>query len=271
MSDEPREFALLCPHCGEENPPEFPVCWSCHGDLPGPEIAPAPPVTAPGPPAPDPDAVAARRKRLVIEVAVALVVIWLPALVSWIGNDDDPVPPMSWDMALWWFAHGVGILTLLWYLAWLDGDWRGFLGLREPRIADVGWAAATFVALLLAGTAAQWIALVLGLDAPSQNWPRLEDDVQWLAPLDFLLWALVEEVFYRAYLWNRFRVLSGRPALSIVVVAVLFSASHGYPPEGSLAMFFMGLALGWIFRFRRSLWPVVLGHWSFNLFVAAQS
>jgi membrane protease YdiL (CAAX protease family) len=270
MTDEAREFALLCPHCGEENPPEFPVCWSCHGDQPGPEATPREePLAAPGPPAPDPEAVAARQKRLAIEVAVVLIVIWLPAFSGGISNAFEPNPPMDWSMALWGLVHGAGILALVWYLAWLDGDWRRFLGLLGPRVADVPWAAATFVALQLAGASAQWIARVLGFETTSLDMPRYRQDVQWIAPLDFLLWAFVEEVVYRAYLWNRFSALSRRPALSIVAAAVLFAAMHGYPPEGSLAVFFMGLALGWIFRFRRSLWPVVLGHWGFNLFVSA--
>lgn len=31
---EAADAAAVCPACGEENPPEFEVCWKCGGDLP---------------------------------------------------------------------------------------------------------------------------------------------------------------------------------------------------------------------------------------------
>lgn len=273
MPDEPREFALLCPHCGEENPPEFPVCWSCHGDLPGPTAAPmpihelAPPTRTP---APDPRAQAARRRRIAFELAVALGVVWLPLCTGGILNSLDPVPPRDALALTWAFVTGAGPLMLVAYFAWLEGDWRRFLGLQSPRMADVLMGAATFVAMVVANALAYRLSLVLDLDqgGPFSHW-LVEQQLLWIAPLDLLLWALVEEAFYRAYLWNRLCELSGRPALSIAVVAVLFSVSHWYPLGAGLAIFFHGLTLGWIFRVRRSLWPVVLGHWGYNLYVLA--
>jgi membrane protease YdiL (CAAX protease family) len=268
MPDEPREFALLCPRCGEENPPEFPVCWSCHGDLPG--SAPAPkrePAAAVAHHPRDRIAETARRKRIALEVVVAMSIVWLPWIGGGIWNAFDPSPPQTWAVLLWSSAECAGILGLLAYFAWLDGDWRRLLGLARPSIGrEIAWGAATFVAIVVADRLAYQITSLFGLESSSS--PTLfEPSVMWLVPAHLLLGALVEETFYRAYLWNRLTELTGRPALSIAITALLFSAAHFYRLSDSIALVFFGLVLGWIFRARRSLWPLVLAHWAFNLSV----
>jgi membrane protease YdiL (CAAX protease family) len=270
MTEELREFALACPHCGEENPPEFPVCWSCHGALPISSRARAPDI-APEPEASAPDLVprAARRRRIAIETAVALGIVWVPWFAHGILSAFDPPPPASWGVLLVWSLQGAAVLALVWFLAWMEGDWRRFLGLRRPRFADVLWAAGTFVLILVACDVAWRLALLFRLESSAPPRPPVfAQDVAWIAPVHYLLFALVEETFYRAYLWRRLRELSGRPVLAIVAVAALFSVAHGYPLADTLSIFVGGLVWGAAFAARRSLWPAVLSHWAFNTFVA---
>src|SRR6185503_17475927 len=110
MPDEAREFALLCPRCGEENPPEFPVCWSCHAALPADrrpkkEQAAVQELEEP----PDP----LRRKRIALELGVAILVIWVPGLVGGIWRAVEPQPPQGTAATLWGLLHVAGILALL--------------------------------------------------------------------------------------------------------------------------------------------------------------
>jgi len=269
MAEEAREFALLCARCGEENPPGFPVCWSCNAQLraaPEPGAEPAPATT----PQSDPAARAARRKRLLLEVAVVLAVAWLPfAWLPLLGGEalatDSATPPTT--LRLYWLADELGTLALLGYLASLDGDWRRFLGLRRPQAADIAWAAGAMIAVLTSDIVARRLALALHFAQEESLAPGPEAGPAWIRLLELTVGALLEEVLYRAYLWKRFTELSGRPALSIVVASLLFTLTHGYPLEGSLAVFLCGLALGWIFRARQSLFAVVLGHLGYNLFL----
>jgi len=267
MPDEAREFALLCPRCGEENPPEFPVCWSCHAALPADrrpkkEQAAVQELEEP----PDP----LRRKRIALELGVAILVIWVPGLVGGIWRAVEPQPPQGTVATLWGLLHVAGILALLAYFAWLDGDWRQLLGLERPRIwKELAWGAAAFVAVLVAHHLASRITLVLGLDQGPVQGYRLAPEARWLAPFDFALHALNEEVFFRAYLWRRFTELTRRPTLSLVIASALFSAAHVYPISYSISVLFFGLTFAAFFRTRPSVWPLVLAHWAFNLFVAA--
>ncbi len=266
MTEEDREFALLCPHCGQQNPPEFPVCWSCHGDLPA---APArPESSAPLPPLRSEALGGERRKRILLEFSIVLSLLWLPGLAAGIWDLGDPAPARIQSLAdvLWNSAEGVSLLALLFYLAWLDGDWRRRFGLERPRIVrEILWGLTVWVVMTL--VSALMILITNRLGPESQPDSRLDftPAALWIAPLYLLIWAWVEEVYFRAYLWNRLTELTRRPMLSIAISAVLFSAVHVYPLHASLSLFFWGALLGWIFAWRRSLWSLVLAHWLFNL------
>lgn len=265
MADEELEFALLCPHCGQQNPPEFPVCWSCHGDLPA--AAPAAESRAAQQPLRSEALGEERRKRILLELGMVLTVVWLPWVAAGIWNLFAPFPAASLAGVSWYSIQGAGILTLLFYLAWLDGDWRRRLGLQRPRIVgEILWGLGVWVGMNVAHFLAFRITTVLGFE-PQDLRRDFEPAALWIAPLSFFLWALVEEVFYRAYLWNRLTELTRRPVLSIAISAVLFSAAHVYPLDASLGLLFAGALLGWIFAVRRSLWSLVLAHWLYNLVI----
>jgi membrane protease YdiL (CAAX protease family) len=59
-------------------------------------------------------------------------------------------------------------------------------------------------------------------------------------------------------IWNR-------PALTIIVISLLWSLAHAYPIPGSASVFAMGLMMGFYFSARRSLWPLVIAHWGYNV------
>ena len=269
MSDEARD-PVLCPQCGEENPREFPTCWNCHGDLPEAPATPEEPhVPAPRQLPGAPSALPERRKRITFEVALVILVIWVPWLASGIWTAVAPFPPSDWAVTLWGLLQGSGTLALLAYLAWLDGDWRRLLGLERPRIVkEIAWAFVVFVALLVAHSLAYRITVALGLEYALGTGRSFASDARWLTPFYFALFALIEEVFYRAYLWRRFTELSGRPTLSLLIVSVLFTVGHAYPLASSVSVLFFGLTLACFFRFRPSVWPLVLAHWAFNQFIA---
>lgn len=267
MADEPREFILLCPHCGEQNPDEFPVCWSCHGDLPARVtdvgVSPArerPAAIDPLPPA--------RRRRLELELAVALFVLWLPGVVAGVQRLFVPRSATSVDSELWGVFQDVGALALLAYFVWLDGDWRQRLGLVRPRLVRDGLVTLAVIASHLVSLVP--VALIqshLWLDPGSDLIPAYESAALRIAPIGFLVSALFEEVFCRAYLWGRLTELTRSPGLSIVISALLFAVAHVYPPLLTLELFLGACLQGLIFWRVRSLWGQVLGHTSINLWI----
>lgn len=162
-----------------------------------------------------------------------------------------------------------GVLALLVYLAWLDGGARRLLGLQRPAPADALWGAGALVVCIVASAAVYPLVTVLGaVEEPAQP-PPPEPGVAWIYPAYVLVGALLEEALFRAFLWNRFRELTGRPWLSLAAASALFSAVHVYPLAASVDCFVFGLVLGAAFVVRRSLWRLVLAHWAWNLFVAS--
>jgi len=273
MTSEEREPDRTCAHCGELNPAAFPVCWNCREELPatardpaahaapqgrdaarhGPEVA-----LAPSP---------ARSKRLTLEVAVVLLLLWLPALAVGLWYRFHGIPTSTRVMLLWSGLQDGGAVALLVYLSWLDGGWRRRLGLERPRPwKELLTAAAAFLLGLLGfALGARLSGAFVGAGGSPER--LYEESARDFLPLVFLLGALREELLFRAYLWDRLTELSGRPLSALLLSAALFSACHGYALGGSLATFLVGLALGLLFLARRSRWGLVLGHWCFNLYV----
>ncbi len=212
-----------------------------------------------------------RRKRISIELALVMLVVWTPLFVDGLRERSEVAAPEGWALPIGGLLYGAGLFALLAYFAWLDGDPRTFLGLRRPRLADLGWSVVALIATAVVSRIAVFLFLALfSPDGASASPEADRTDVAawaWLLPYHWFVWAWLEEALYRAYLWNRLTELSRRPVLSIFVTSALFAVAHGYPLAATLSVFFAGLVLGWMFSARRSLWPLVLAHWTYNLWI----
>jgi membrane protease YdiL (CAAX protease family) len=70
-----------------------------------------------------------------------------------------------------------------------------------------------------------------------------------------------EEFVFRGYLTEQFRAWTGSAALAIMGQAVVFGLAHGYYNAGTMvAVMMLGLALGLLAHWRKSLRPGMLGH-----------
>lgn len=75
-----------------------------------------------------------------------------------------------------------------------------------------------------------------------------------LAGLLVIVVAVTEEIIFRGYLITRFRNLTNRPGVGLVLAAVVFALGHGY--EGSSGMItvgVMGLVFGLLYLWRGTL------------------
>jgi membrane protease YdiL (CAAX protease family) len=75
--------------------------------------------------------------------------------------------------------------------------------------------------------------------------------------------AVVEELFFRASLQKILMDWSGKPYLAIVVTAILFSAFH-FSYFGFLSRMSLGIMLGCIYYFSKSIWLPMLMHFINN-------
>jgi len=81
--------------------------------------------------------------------------------------------------------------------------------------------------------------------------------------------ALIEETVYRALPWLYFRETMGprwRRTAYVVVTSLVFAACHSEQgPAGVVATFWFGVVAARIYTKLGSLWPVVLGHFLFDM------
>ena len=93
----------------------------------------------------------------------------------------------------------------------------------------------------------------------------LNENIDWYVNILLLcvLAAIGEELFFRGVCQDVISYWTNKPYLSIVVTAILFSVMH-FQFYGFIPRFVMGLFLGLIMYWSRSIWLVVVMHFSFN-------
>ena len=87
---------------------------------------------------------------------------------------------------------------------------------------------------------------------------------QWI--LLALAAAAIEEPFFRGLLQQRLTVAFGHPLWGVIAQAALFGAPHLYEgPTAALTIFYLGVILGALTWWRRSLVPAMVAHALFNM------
>ena len=174
------------------------------------------------------------------------------------------------------FTTGALMLFAVAFLIRRDIDWRSSLGMqRRPLVETLA-----FGAVGLGMSYAVNIVLVLGFTAvrgsmadqaaDKAKWASKLGDLPlaWVLPLAMFV-GLWEEIVFRGFLLGRLRVAFGavegsprsRTVMAIVVGGMLFGAGHGY--QGLLGLVqtsAVGMALGALTVWRKSLWPAVIAH-----------
>jgi hypothetical protein len=75
--------------------------------------------------------------------------------------------------------------------------------------------------------------------------------------------AIVEELYFRASLQKILIEWSGKPHVAIIITAIIFSAFH-YSYFGFLSRMSLGIVLGYIYYFTKSIWLPMLMHFINN-------
>jgi membrane protease YdiL (CAAX protease family) len=215
--------------------------------------------------------------RLKVELAVMLFATAAPGLVLGLRGLTDP-ESFDTDIAVLdliaTFFAALGPAAIATYLLWRDGRLSAAGFDRRPWRWTLGYGSLGAVCAVLA----LWtvgiivfvmIAVVTGSDLPEEDTTGISLSVgSILAGILISVAAGVgEEIVYRAYAISRLEELGWYRAAVWAPWAV-FTVQHLY--EGPEAILFIGAVGGtfvWLYRWQRSVWPVVVAHILYDLFI----
>jgi uncharacterized protein len=157
------------------------------------------------------------------------------------------------------------LVPLLWIV------WRGGIKWSDIGIVRIRWVRDIALGLLLAALILGIdVAIILALDVSflyTMVLPQGAGMIAFMA-LVMILNSLYEEFVWRGYMLHRLKGLLGSMAPAVVVSTVLFASYHIY--QGLGGAFMAGIAgLVWCISviLLRSIWPAVISHTAFNIYV----
>lgn len=207
---------------------------------------------------------AAARQGWAVPILVSLAILLPQAASSFAGH-----PPQGNSYGNGWLANGLvqslSQLMLLALIIGVSGRSREY-GIGVPKPRDVPAAALILGGMLLIGTL---VSITLKTpdrtptspEATTLTWPTLA------LYLGFSLGsAYREELFYRVYLLESFKLGSAPQGLAVTFSVVLFTLGHAYQgPTGMAAAALIGLFLAVAWIRGRSLHALAWGHGAYNL------
>jgi membrane protease YdiL (CAAX protease family) len=143
-------------------------------------------------------------------------------------------------------------------------------------VADAVVAGGTYAAVIMiaiavsavAATLARWLPEIETAVTPAVQWRFTKPALIPAALISSLCIGYREEVFFRAYLFDRASEVGIRPVGAITGGSLLFAVGHIYQGvAGFLVASLLGLILGAIYWRRKSLHGVAVAHALYNLSV----
>lgn len=214
--------------------------------------------------------------RLRFELLTMVLLAAIPSFIIGLEGIGDP-QSITTDIGtlelLATVAAAAGPAAMAVYLLWRDGRLgiAGF-GRRGPRfIAGYGvlGLVCCYLALLAAFIVVSTLFVAFGGD-PDEWADGGESEIDLsaaslsVAYLIAITAGVTEEILFRAYAITRLEELGWRRA-AYVVPGVVFALLHLY--QGLIAIALIGgvtVAFTWLYRWKRSVWPVMLAHALFD-------
>lgn len=176
-----------------------------------------------------------------------MLMFFIPAWVSFrMMQKNDVLFNQSPFMLFWKSGKGV-ILAVL--LSFLFLPLVSFLGAWNASWPLPDWA------LMME----QQAKLMTDFILEDSSWTALGINLFVCAALP----AVAEELFFRGVLQTVFERTLRRPHLAILVVAAIFSFFH-FQFAGFIPRMFLGLLMGYLYYFGRTLWLPILAHFTNN-------
>jgi CAAX protease family protein len=159
----------------------------------------------------------------------------------------------------------LALVSLILFFLWRNGEpisWVGWTFKNSWKEIRLGIG--LYIPLFVAAGFLERALQVAGLSVPSTPLPSIAAEGMGELLLAIALVAVValaEETIFRGYLILRLKAITARPAMALLLSAVLFSLGHGYEgTAGVVTVGVMGLVLGFVYMWRQSLVAPIVMH-----------
>lgn len=160
----------------------------------------------------------------------------------------------------------VYLLPIVLIFAWRRISWK-HLGFGTFKVNVVGIGCG----LLLGGYSIillhNWLLTIVGVDTQGDQIFQMFDQLEspaWLFVVGAIVAPIVEEIFFRGFLFQGFRQKYGwMPALFLS--SAIFGAAH-LDPVSLIPTFVLGCVLAYVYHRSNSVWPGILFHAAINSF-----
>ena len=160
----------------------------------------------------------------------------------------------------------LALVSLILFFVWRNGESVNSIGwtFKNAR-REFGLGIGLYIPFFFATGLFERALQMVGFSVPSTPLPSFTSPVgmgEFLLGLVLVaVVALAEETIFRGYLILRLRAITARPAMALLLSAVLFSLGHGYEGSaGVVTVGVMGLVLGFVYMWRKSLVAPVVMH-----------
>jgi membrane protease YdiL (CAAX protease family) len=198
-----------------------------------------------------------RRERL-IELGVFLLLIVPSMALSFVvTQQQDQIGFTIGAVAT--ILRDAGLVALVLFFLWRAGESPRALGWTSRHVLrELAIGVALFVPLVVGGRILESFLVSVGLTAASPAsaglTPSRSPGEVLLALVLVVVVAIAEETIFRGYLLLRLRAILPSTALAVLAAALIFTLGHGYEgTAGALTVGAMGIVLGAVYRWRRSL------------------
>ena len=217
------------------------------------------------------------QRRIRFEILTVLLIAAVPGFIIGLEGIGDPqeittdIPTLE---LLAMVAAAAGPAVLAYHFLWRDKRLGVACFGRRPLGFVAGYGllglVVVYIALFTAATIAGTIFVALGGDLDSVTETSGDDRVALsaaslaVAYVISITAGITEEIIFRAYAITRLEELGWRRA-AVIVPGVVFTLLHLY--QGLLALVLIGaitVAFTWLFRWKRSIWPVMVAHALFD-------
>jgi len=162
------------------------------------------------------------------------------------------------------FLEFVYLLPVVLIFTWRRIPWR-YLGFGKFSLQTLALGCGTlviaYVFILLHNSILSALKIDTQGDQISEIFSKLDSPI-WLFLASVVIAPLVEEIFFRGFLFQGFRQKYGWVA-AIFLSSFFFAAAH-LDPVAFIPTFILGCVLAYVFHRSNSLWPGIIFHFLIN-------
>ena len=164
------------------------------------------------------------------------------------------------------FAELAYLLPVILIFAWKRIHWK-YLGFGKFNSITMGMGCGLLIAGYFVILLHNLILLALGVDTQGEKIITIFDNLNspvWFLLVGIVFAPIVEEIFFRGFLFQGFRQRYGW-APAILISSAIFAAAH-LDPIAFIPTFILGSVLAYVYHRSNSVWPGIILHFLVNAF-----